>query len=61
MYMVTGLAWVMCDVLMNRPLVNCFREAFLAKVAEYQQCGDEVSSFGAESQAEHTERREGAK
>lgn len=31
MYMVTGLAWVVCDVLMNRLPVNCFREAFCRK------------------------------
>lgn len=61
MYMVTGLAWVMCDVLMNRLPVNCFREAFLAKVAEHQQCGDETSSSGTDSPAEHAELREGAK
>ncbi|EAT2607826.1 hypothetical protein EJN23_17565 [Salmonella enterica] len=61
MYMVTGLAWVMCDVLMNRLPVNYFREAFLAKVSEYQQSGDVGASFCTDSQAEHPGRREGAK
>lgn len=61
MYMVTGLAWVMCDILMNRLPVNCFREAFLAKVASYQQHDDDTSFSGTDAAAEHAELREGGK
>ncbi|EKZ3214706.1 hypothetical protein REO66_004340 [Salmonella enterica] len=61
MYMVTGLAWVMCDILMNRLPVNCFREAFLAKVAAYQQHDDDTSFSGTDAAAEHAELREGGK
>ncbi|EAZ4637598.1 hypothetical protein CDM12_22210 [Salmonella enterica] len=61
MYMVTGLAWFMCDILMNRLPVNCFREAFLAKVAAYQQQDDDTSFSGTDAAAEHAELREGGK
>lgn len=61
MYMVTGLAWVMCDILMNRLPVNCFREEFLAKVAAYQQHDDDTSFSGTDAAAEHAELREGGK
>lgn len=61
MYMVTGLALVMCDILMNRLPVNCFREAFLAKVAAYQQHDDDTSFSGTDAAAEHAELREGGK
>ncbi|MEQ4977446.1 hypothetical protein ABN097_24565 [Enterobacter cloacae] len=61
MYMVTGLAWVMCDILMNRLPVNCFREAFLAKVAAYQQHDDDTSFSGTDAATEHAELREGGK
>lgn len=61
MYMVTGLAWVMCDILMNRLPVNCFREAFLAKVAAYQQHDEGTSFSGTDAAAEHAELREGGK
>lgn len=46
MYIITGLVCVMCDVAMDRLPVNCFREAFLAKVAAYQQCNDDTSFSG---------------
>lgn len=61
MYIITGLAWVMCDVAMNRLPVNCFREAFLAKVAAYQQHDDDTSFSGTDAAAEHAELREGGK
>ncbi|ENT4125708.1 hypothetical protein ACOIPI_004489 [Salmonella enterica] len=61
MYMVTGLAWVICDILMDRLPVNCFREAFLAKVAAYHQHDEGTSFSGTDAAAEHAERREGAK
>ncbi|RIG46930.1 hypothetical protein UL70_24545, partial [Shigella sonnei] len=61
MYMVTGLAWVICDILMNRLPVNCFREAFLAKVEAYRQHDDDTSFSGTDAAAEHAERREGGK
>ncbi|EJQ4903376.1 hypothetical protein NX326_004409 [Salmonella enterica] len=61
MYMVTGLAWVMCNILMNRLPVNCFREAFLAKVAAYQQHDDDTSFSDTDAAAEHAELREGGK
>lgn len=61
MYMVTGLTWVMCDILMNRLPVNCFREAFLAKVAAYQQHDDDTSFSGTDVAAEHAELREDGK
>lgn len=61
MYIITGLGWVMCDVVMNRLPVNCFREAFLAKVAAYQQHNDDTSFSGTDAAAEHAELREGGK
>lgn len=57
MYVITGLAWVIWNVQMDRLPVNCFREAFLAKVAAYQQCGDEMSASGTDAPAAHTELR----
>ncbi|MFZ4362179.1 hypothetical protein ACVWPW_26600, partial [Citrobacter freundii complex sp. 2025EL-00205] len=51
------LAWVIWNVQMDRLPVNCFREAFLAKVAAYQQCGDEMSASGTDAPAAHTELR----
>ena len=61
MYMVTGLAWVMCDVAMNQLPVNCFREAFLVKVAAYQQRDDDTSFSGTDASAENAELREDGK
>ncbi|EDU9840523.1 hypothetical protein QD63_004569 [Salmonella enterica subsp. enterica] len=57
MYVITGLAWVIWNVQMDRLPVNCFREAFLAKVAAYQQCGDEMSASGTDAPSAHTEFR----
>ncbi|MGL3103965.1 hypothetical protein [Enterobacter asburiae] len=49
MYIITGLAFVMCDVAMDRLPVNCFREAFLAKVAAYQQRDGDTSFSGTDA------------
>ncbi|EHK8250328.1 hypothetical protein KCT39_004924, partial [Escherichia coli] len=49
------------DILMNRLPVNCFREAFLAKVEAYRQHDDDTSFSGTDAAAEHAERREGGK
>ncbi len=61
MYIITGLACVMCDIAMDRLPLNCFREAFLAKVAAYQQCDDDTSFSGTDATDEHAELREGGK
>lgn len=61
MYIITGLAFVMCDVAMDRLPVNCFREAFLAKVAAYQQHDDDTSFSGTDAADERAELREGGK
>ncbi|WP_404851737.1 hypothetical protein P5M00_22550 (plasmid) [Enterobacter asburiae] len=61
MYIITGLVFVMCDVAMDRLPVNCFREAFLAKVAAYQQHDDDTSFSGTDAADEHAELREGGK
>lgn len=61
MYIITGLAFVMCDVAMDRLPVNCFREAFLAKVAAYQQRDDDTSFSGTDAADERAELREGGK
>ncbi|MHC0026579.1 hypothetical protein [Enterobacter vonholyi] len=61
MYIITGLAFVMCDVAMDRLPVNCFREAFLAKVAAYQQRDDDTSFSGTDAADERAEYREGGK
>lgn len=61
MYIITGLACVMCDIAMDRLPLNCFREAFLAKVAVYQQCDDDTSFSGTDATDEHAELREGGK
>lgn len=60
-YVITGLAWVIWNVLMDRLPVNCFREAFLAKVVAYQQRDDDTSFSGTDAPAEHAELREGGK
>lgn len=64
LYIITGLGWVIvspliCDVLTNQHPINYFREAFLAKVAAYQQRADETSSCRTDLRAEHAELREG--
>ncbi|MBL5950211.1 hypothetical protein JBO38_20890 [Enterobacter asburiae] len=61
MYIITGLVFVMCDVAMDRLPVNCFREAFLAKVAAYQQRDDDTSFSGTDAADERAEHREGGK
>lgn len=61
MYIITGLACVMCDIAMDRLPLNCFREAFLAKVAAYQHCDDDTSFSGTDATDEHAELREGGK
>lgn len=61
MYIISGLACVMCDIAMDRLPLNCFREAFLAKVAAYQQCDDDTSFSGTDATDEHAELREGGK
>lgn len=61
MYIITSLACVMCDIAMDRLPLNCFREAFLAKVAAYQQCDDDTSFSGTDATDEHAELREGGK
>ncbi|MBF2750750.1 hypothetical protein ISN41_21990 [Enterobacter bugandensis] len=61
MYIITGLVFVMCDVAMDRLPVNCFREAFLAKVAAYQQHDDDTSFSGTDAADERAELREGGK
>jgi hypothetical protein len=61
LYLMTGLAWCMAEIAMNRRPVNHFGEAFLAKVAEYQQRGDETSSPDTDLPTEHAELREGGK
>lgn len=61
MYIITGLVFVMCDVAMDRLPVNCFREAFLAKVAAYQQHDDDTSFSGTDAADECAELREGGK
>lgn len=58
MYIITGLACVMCDIAMDRLPLSCFREAFLAKVAAYQHCDEDTSFSGTD---EHAELREGGK
>ncbi|MEG6138981.1 hypothetical protein [Enterobacter kobei] len=61
MYIITGLVSVICDVAMDWLPENCFREAFLAKVAAYQQCDDDTSFSGTDATDEHAELREGGK
>ncbi|MDO2434483.1 hypothetical protein Q2V57_23390 [Enterobacter bugandensis] len=61
MYIITGLACVMCDIAMDRLPLNCFRKAFLAKVAAYQQCEEDTSFSGTDATDEHAELREGGK
>lgn len=61
MYLITGLGWIMCDVVLNRRPVNCFREALLAKVAAYQQHNGDTSVSGSDTAAVDAELREGGK
>jgi len=61
MYLITGLGWIMCDFVLNRFPVNCFREALLAKVAAYQQHNDDTSFSCSDAAAVNAELREGGK
>ncbi len=61
MYLITGLGWITCDVVLNRLPVNCFREALLAKVAEHQQRDERTSHSGVRNPAEPFEIRESEK
>lgn len=61
LYLMTGLAWFIAEIAMNRLPVNHFREAFLVKVAAYQQRADNTSFSDTDAPAEHAELREGGK
>lgn len=61
MYLITGLGWITCDVVLNRLPVNCFREALLAKVAAYQQHNGDAFFSGSDAAAVNAELREGGK
>lgn len=51
MYILTGVGRVVCDVVINRVPASCFREAFLPRVAAYQQQDDDTSSSGVDAPA----------
>ncbi|CAK9887074.1 MAG: hypothetical protein XXXJIFNMEKO3_LKCDNKCA_00022 (plasmid) [Candidatus Erwinia impunctatus] len=61
MYLITGLGWITCDIVLNRLPVNCFREALLAKVAAYQQHNGDASFSCSDAAAVNAELREGGK